>query len=464
MSVAQQIGKYQIVETLGRGGFATVYKAIDTSFRKREVALKVLDAVLMHDADFVSRFQQEAEVMATLFHPNICVLFDVGEADGQYYLAMQYIAGQNLRDYVREKGPLSFDQITSVLLQIGAALDYAHAHNAIHRDVKPSNIIYNPEDGHATLTDFGIAKVREATTVFTTSGMVLGTPYYSSPEQAESKPLDGRSDLYSLGVVAYELCTGSVPFSADTTPSLYYKIVHEEPALPSKTNPRVAQPIEEVLLKAMAKSPEQRYQSGGEFATAFEAAAKRVQGEWLDTLYREAIVAAQKGDDDDAEKGLLQLLAVKPDHQDALALLKKAHQHRAWVKEYRELANTVATLRQRAVQLRNDAPEIPDSEGVLRLLGQRSNPEPKVAPNIPPVPYSAPAPVPKSMPSRSPWWWTLCIGVGVLCVGMLSMSTPVVPSEMRNAVIQAEWSNLLLGLGVSAVTISILALHQLRKR
>jgi len=360
------IGKYRIIEELGHGGFATVYKALDTTL-DREIALKVLDPVLTGDRAFIGRFQQEARVTARLFHPNIAALFEVGQAEGRYFIAMQFIPGRNLYKLMQEGSLLSFGQIVSVIQQVGAALDYAHAHGAIHRDVKPSNIVLD-EHSHATLTDFGIVKALQATTIQTTTGAVLGTPAYASPEQVESKPLDGRTDLYSLSVVAYELFTGKVPFMADTTPSLFYKIVHETPAPPSQINPRVAQPIQEVLLKAIAKQADERYPTGQEFAQALRAAVERAEAETAQTLYQQAQPLLAQGDYDGAEAALHQVLAVKADHRDAQTLLKVVKRKREAAQRYQELVRAVSQARARAAELKQADPDMADPEGVLRLL------------------------------------------------------------------------------------------------
>ena len=360
------IGKYRIIEERGRGGFATVYKALDTTL-DREVALKVLDPLLTRDHTFIARFQQEARMTARLFHPNIAALLEVGQAEGRYFLAMQYIPGRDLRVRIQERGPLSLDEIASLLQQVGAALDYAHSRGAIHRDVKPSNIIVD-ENGHATLTDFGIVKALEATTIQTTGGAILGTPSYASPEQVESKPLDGRSDLYSLGVVAYELCAGQVPFEADATPSLYYKIVHEEPALPSKLNARVAAPLEQVLLKAIAKQPDQRYQSGQELAQAFGAAVERIKDELVQSLCEQARALLAKSDLDAAEANLRQVLSIESSHSGAQTLIEQVKQQREFTRRYGELVSMVNQARDLATELSQLAPNLADPEGVLRLL------------------------------------------------------------------------------------------------
>jgi serine/threonine protein kinase len=202
----------------------------------------------------------------------------------------------------------------------------------------------------------------------TTSGAILGTPAYSSPEQVDSRPLDKRSDLYSLGVVVYELCAGQVPFTADTVPSLYYKIAHETPPEPSRLNARVASPIETVLLKALAKDREQRYQSGQEFSAAFTAAVEQVTGEHLSSLYREAQTLHQQGDLDGAEDRLRQVLAIKPAHAGAQVLLTSIRQQREAQQRYQHLSDQVKHMQTEAADLRQANPLLNDPDRIFDLF------------------------------------------------------------------------------------------------
>ncbi len=362
----QTLDKYEIQGELGSGGFATVYHAVDTTL-DREVALKVLSPTLSGDPAFLGRFRQEAKVTAKLLHPNIAALFEIGEAEGRHFIAMQYVPGRNLQDMARDRGLLPLDEIVAIVRQIGTALDYAHGRKAIHRDVKPSNIIVDDDDS-AILTDFGIVKALESTSIHTTTGAILGTPRYASPEQADSKPLDGRSDLYSLGVVAYELIVGKVPFIADTTPSLFYKIVHEEPVLPSKINPRAAGPIEQVLLKALAKQPGDRYQNGKEFATALDVAVEQTKGQMVDSIYQEAVELFGTDDLDSAESNLRRVLAIDPSHTQAKTFLDRVGERREFMQRYQGLVDHVNQARAEAEELEQSYPDANDPKGVIRIL------------------------------------------------------------------------------------------------
>jgi serine/threonine protein kinase len=267
-SVPEKLGKYKISEEVGRGGFAAVYKAVDTTL-DRTVALKVLAPHLLWDPTFVQRFQREAKVAANLDHPNIVTIYEVNQIEGVYFIAMQFLEGRTLSQILEMEGSLPVSLVQSIIEQLASALDYAHGHGFVHRDIKPSNIIV-ADDGRATLTDFGLVKAGEGTQL-TASGMVFGTPEYMSPEQAEGKALDARSDIYSLGVVLFAMLAGRAPFVADTTPAVMYKHVHEPPPLEELPSD-LPQGVMAVIEKALAKKREERYQSVGEMAAALQRA------------------------------------------------------------------------------------------------------------------------------------------------------------------------------------------------
>jgi len=269
-SVPEKLGKYRIIEEVGRGSFAAVYKAVDTTL-ERTVALKVLAPHLLWDPAFVQRFQREAKVVANLYHPNIVTIYEVSQVEGVYFIAMQFLEGRTLSRVLEAVGPLPISAVQVILEQIATALDYAHARGFVHRDIKPSNIIV-ADDGRVTLTDFGLVKAGEGTQL-TASGVVFGTPEYMSPEQAEGKALDARSDIYSLGVVLYEMLAGRAPFVADTTPAVMYKRVHEPPPLEELPSD-LSQGVAAVVEKALAKKREERYQSAEEMAGALAAAVE----------------------------------------------------------------------------------------------------------------------------------------------------------------------------------------------
>jgi serine/threonine protein kinase len=262
-------GAYQIVAPLGEGGMAAVFKAYQPTM-ERFVAVKVLPRHMASSQEFVTRFQREAKLLAQLQHPHILPVFDYGEADGYPYIVMPFVQSGTLADLL-QKRTLSLAEVRRVLIQIGDALSYAHARGMIHRDIKPSNVLID-ERGNCLLTDFGLARMVEGSTNLTTSGTVMGTPAYMSPEQGTGAAIDSRSDIYSLGIILYETVTGRVPYLAETPVAVVFK--HIQDPLPSarKLNPSLPEAVEIVLLKVLAKSPEDRYQTAEEFVRAIQRA------------------------------------------------------------------------------------------------------------------------------------------------------------------------------------------------
>ncbi len=268
----KQLGPYQIVAPLGEGGMAAVYKAYQPSM-DRYVALKVLPRHFASDPEFIGRFSQEAKVIANLQHPHILPVHDFGESDGYSYLAMRFIEGGTLTDWLKENGPLSLEKIRSIMTQVGGALDYAHAQGVIHRDIKPSNILVD-QWGNCLLTDFGLAKMAASTAHLTQTGGILGTPSYMSPEQGLGKKIDHRSDIYSLGVVLYQMAIGRLPYQAETPMAVVIKHIHDPLPPPSQFQPDFSEGLERVILKSLAKSPEDRFESAGEMVKALKSATE----------------------------------------------------------------------------------------------------------------------------------------------------------------------------------------------
>lgn len=271
--IGRRLGRYEIRAELGRGGMARVYRAVDTQLQ-RAVALKVLAAQLSLDPEFVRRFEREAQTAAGLRHPAIVTIYDVGEQDGLYFIAMEFINGRSLHHILEDHAALGLGYAVSILDPVARALDYAHSRGAVHRDVKPHNIMIDVE-GRVLLTDFGIAQTPDADTErLTRTGVFMGTPEYISPEQAEARRVDGRSDLYSLGVVAYEIITGRVPFSG-ATPQLIVAHAQLPPPAPTSVLAYLPSEIDAVLVQALAKRPEQRFKSGAEMVEALSTVARR---------------------------------------------------------------------------------------------------------------------------------------------------------------------------------------------
>ena len=270
----RQLGAYQIISRLGAGGMATVFQAYQPKM-ERYVALKVLRREFSRNPEFVGRFSQEARVIAQLEHPHILPIYDYGEADGYTYMAMRLVKGGSLSDRLKKHGKMDLPAILRIITQVGGALDYAHKRNVIHRDFKPGNVLID-EFGNCLLTDFGIAKLIEATSHLTATGGILGTPFYISPEQGAGEQIDHRSDIYALGVVLYHMVVGEVPYKADTPMAVVFKHIHDPLPLPSRKVPGLPEPIERVILKALAKNPEDRYASAGGLVDALQAAMEPV--------------------------------------------------------------------------------------------------------------------------------------------------------------------------------------------
>jgi serine/threonine-protein kinase len=251
--------RYEIVRHLARGGMAEVYLAHDQLLDRR-VALKVLFPEFARDPAFVQRFRREAQAAANLNHPNIVAVFDWGEEDGTYFIVMEYVEGRSLREAIQADGPLYPNLAADLASDIAGALGYAHRNGVVHRDVKPGNILLTPQ-GQVKVTDFGIARAAGTNENLTQTGSVMGTATYFSPEQAQGLPVDARSDVYSLGIVLYEMVCAVPPFAGESPISVAYKHVREEAPRPSVVNPDVPASLENIILTAMAKSPDARYAS-----------------------------------------------------------------------------------------------------------------------------------------------------------------------------------------------------------
>ena len=266
--VRQELNEeYEILEELGRGGMAIVFKAKEKQL-EREVAIKVLPFSLAFDKEFVERFQREARTSARLEHPNIIPIYRVGKSGRIIYFVMKFLRGKPLSSVLATRGSLPPAEIKKILAEVGRALAYAHKKEIVHRDIKPDNIMFD-EHGHAVVTDFGIAKAASGGKL-TGTGMSIGTPHYMSPEQAKAQPLDGRSDLYSLGVVAYQCLTGGVPFDGEDSFSIGYKHIMEEIPTPPLENAEKRQ-LFEIVRKLMAKTPAQRFQNADELVSVLES-------------------------------------------------------------------------------------------------------------------------------------------------------------------------------------------------
>ena len=273
-------GRYEIIEKIGNGGMATVYRATDKVL-KRDVAVKILRDEFTTDEEFIKRFEVEAQSAARLTHPNIVSIYDVGVEDNFNYIVMELIRGKTLKEIIlEEKGPLPWKWSVNVAIQIASALETAHRNNIIHRDIKPHNIIIT-EDGIAKVTDFGIAKAVSNSTI-TAFGTTIGSVHYFSPEHARGGFTDAKSDLYSLGVVLYEMVTGKVPFDADTPVSVALKHMQEKPQEPIEVNPNVPMAVNKIIMKALQKDTNLRYQTATDMLDDLRKALKNPDGDFVD--------------------------------------------------------------------------------------------------------------------------------------------------------------------------------------
>jgi serine/threonine protein kinase len=267
--IGRQLGDYQIIEQIGKGGMASVYRAYQPSL-DRDVAIKVLPPYYAEQDDsFTQRFKREAKAIAGLRHPNILMVLEAGEQDDMAYIVMEYVDAGTLKDRLRE--PISLREIYSLVKQIAAALEHAHELGIVHRDIKPSNILL-PKPDWALLTDFGLAHIVGGS-FLTQSGMTVGTPAYMSPEQGRGERVDHRTDIYALGIMLYEMTVGEVPYTAETPMAVVVKHIVDPLPIPREKNPNIPEELQRIILKALAKNPDDRFQSASEFAAALERVA-----------------------------------------------------------------------------------------------------------------------------------------------------------------------------------------------
>lgn len=265
-----QLGRYEVIGELGQGAMGVVYKARDPLI-DREVAIKTINLSLAMDEreEYEARFYQEAKAAGRLSHPNIVTIFDVGRAEDVAYIAMEYLQGRELRDILNETPLLPIIQVLDIIVQVAQGLAYAHEHDIVHRDVKPSNVMVVRDD-RVKITDFGIARMASAA-VRTQTGMVLGSPKYMSPEQVLGKEIDRRSDIFSLGVMLYEMLTGQVPFIGENINAIMYQTLNTIPASPSSENPSLPEMLDYIVAKALAKDKDERYQNARDLAADLKA-------------------------------------------------------------------------------------------------------------------------------------------------------------------------------------------------
>lgn len=300
-------GRYELLARVGGGGMALVYKARDLLLN-RLVAVKVLRQQFTHDDDFVKRFRREAQAAASLSHPNIVSIYDVGQVEDTHYIVMEFIDGANLNEVIRDRAPLQADEAVKYAVQIADALEHAHHNQIIHRDIKPHNILIG-NNGRVKVTDFGIARAVSSSTL-TQTGSVVGSVHYFSPEHAKGVATGEKSDLYSLGIVLYQMLTGHLPFLGESPISVALKHLQEPFEQPRKLNPHIPQSVENIILKAMRKNPQERYQSAREMQRDLETCLEPRR-------INEA--RARFSSDDDAENDRTRVVpAIRPDMRNTI--------------------------------------------------------------------------------------------------------------------------------------------------
>ena len=274
LGAGTEFAGHRIEEVIGRGGMGVVYRAIDLNL-DREVAVKVIAPQLAGDEDFRARFRREWRLAASIRHPHVVMIYRAGDEDGQMYVSMDYIRGTDLRAMIDHQGALDPRQAAGIIEQVAGALDAAHAAGLVHRDIKPANILIAQRDGYADayLTDFGLSKqLRSGTTALTKTGMFVGTVDYVAPEQLRGDPVDARADIYSLGCVLYEALTGDIPFPRDSEPAKMWAHVSEPPPSVRARRPDLSPELDDVLRRAMAKDPDDRFPSAGDLGRSAVAA------------------------------------------------------------------------------------------------------------------------------------------------------------------------------------------------
>jgi serine/threonine-protein kinase len=290
----KQLGRYEVMSELGQGAMGVVYKARDPLI-DRIVAIKTINLGMEQEdqEEYEARFYQEAKAAGRLNHPNIVTIYDVGKSEDIAYIAMEFLQGRELRDVLREDGQMPVSRVLDVVAQVASGLAYAHDHEIVHRDVKPSNIMVI-RDGYVKITDFGIARMASSA-IRTQTGMVLGSPKYMSPEQVLGKALDRRSDIFSLGVMLYEMLTREAPFTGENINAIMYQTLNSVPVAPSILNGDVPEMLNFIVAKALAKDVEDRYQNASDFAVDLRACRDRLPlADSSRTEKKPAVVSAER--------------------------------------------------------------------------------------------------------------------------------------------------------------------------
>jgi len=366
-----KLGRYQVYEEIGRGGFSVVYRAENPALKK-PIAIKLMLPALFQDPQAVEQFIREARSAAALTHDHIVRVYDLEEDQGRLFMALEYLPGGDLHRWLEAHGRLSFRQAAALIGQVAEALDYAHEQGLVHGDVKPGNILLG-EDGAAKLTDFGVLRAVESSGV-TSAEMTRGTPYYIAPEQAEGGRATPKSDQYSLGVVAYELFTGRVPFEGETPLAIYLKHLREAPPPAGQLNPLVTPQLQAALHKALEKAPDNRYPDCRAFARALREAVAATEAEQYQLLVRQAQAELAAHDADSARPLIEKALQIMPDDPPARALLADLQAQERAQRSYQAAAEALASSRQGAEKLAAEKGRLPDPQGLLPRLAPPPSP------------------------------------------------------------------------------------------
>jgi serine/threonine-protein kinase len=337
-NVPAKIGKYDVVSLIGRGGMGVVYKAMDPHL-DRQVAIKMMTGGFGDNPDLLKRFFREAQSLGSLQHPNIVTVYDLGDYDGNPYLVMEFLEGEGLDTVFTSRRQLSFLEKSNIVIQVCTGLAYAHQRGVVHRDIKPANIML-AKDGSVKIFDFGIAHIGDQSV--TKTGQMIGTPSYMSPEQVNGKPLDARTDLFSTGVVLYQLFAGHLPFEGDSTANTFLKILYDPPLPLKNFLPACPQELETILLRALAKDPADRYHSAEEFALELGQLQAQFKQDLVAQYMREVSALLEKADLYKARELLFQVLKVNPQQVPATQLLREVQQR---IKK-EEIGEQVRKLRQ----------------------------------------------------------------------------------------------------------------------
>jgi serine/threonine-protein kinase len=362
-----QLGRYEVLGELGQGAMGVVYKARDPLI-DRVVAIKTINLGLALDEkeEYEGRFYQEAKAAGRLSHPNIVTIYDVGKSGDVAYIAMELLEGRELRDIMNDRGLLPVDQVLDIVAQVALGLSYAHENGIVHRDVKPSNIML-VRDGHAKITDFGIARMTSSA-VRTQTGMVLGSPKYMSPEQVMGKEIDQRSDIFSLGVMLYEMLTGQAPFDGENVNAIMYQTLNAIPVPPNSLNPLVPEMVNFIVAKALTKGLEDRYQNAKDLAVDLRTCRDTLphSGQQIDVSRRPAGVEKKLPDSIDItgrvrvdEEGAksISVAGLSPLFDSAAATMRLAALT-ATSEDVDELSKTFNMMRPSVEVIRQEAPTV----------------------------------------------------------------------------------------------------------